>query len=630
MKAYKQRIILLLKQLLLVFALYFLCRVLFCISCISYFPNLSIGEMMKLFFYGIRFDAFSIAVCNILFIVISLMPFVFANNVWLQKINNFLFLLFNSLFLLTNCIDFGYYPFIRKRSTFDTLNQLLGGQIDVATLLPSFVKDYWYVLLLYIVLLYVFIRAHNYLLRSKTPLTGKYSGVQKLQISVVSLLILGVSFVSFRGLARVPIQFIDAGKYASANYIDIVINTPFSILLTMDKTNLSEIKVVDEQVAFNTVNPIKEHKDKTFAKKNVVIIILESFSKEYTGLGKSKSYTPFLDSLMQYSLVFKNAIANAATSIEGIPAVLSSFPNLMPNPYINSSYSGNKLTSIASVLKDEGYQTSFFHGGTNGTMNFDSYANLSGFVNYYGRTEYNNESDFDNNWGIWDEPFLQYTSKTLSTYSSPFLAAIFTLSSHHPFKVPKKYANKFPKTSLEIIESIGYTDYALSKFFESAKKMPWYNNTLFVLTADHTSISEDNFYNNDVGHHQIPVMFFCPSDSILKGLSNKLIQQIDIMPSVLDYVGYNKPYFAFGNSVFGNQRSNYSIHFNSGNYYLTNDSMYYVFNNLNLEQVFNYKKDSLLTQNLFDSANKYRKQEDYLKSYIQYYNKTVINNKTHL
>ncbi len=630
MNSYNKRITLLLKQLLLVFAMYFLCRLAFCINCLSYYPNLTFIEATKLFFYGIRFDAFSIAVSNILFIIISLLPFVFANSNWLQKINNFLFIVFNALFLLTNCIDFGYYPFIRKRSTFDTLNQLLGGQIDVTALLPSFIKDYWYVLLLYVVLLYVFVRAHHYLLRSKAPLTGNYNGKQKLQISFVSLVIVGLSFVSVRGLARVPIQFIDAGKYASANYIDIVINTPFSILLTIDKTSLNEIQVVDEQVAFNTVNPIKENKGKIFSKKNVVIIILESFSKEYTGLGKSKSYTPFLDSLMHYSLVYNNAIANAATSIEGIPAILSSFPNLMPNPYINSSYSGNKLTSIASVLKDEGYQTSFFHGGTNGTMNFDSYANLSGFTNYYGRTEYNNESDFDNHWGIWDEPFLQYTAKTVSTYSSPFLAAVFTLSSHHPFKVPEKYANKFPKTSLEIIESIGYTDYSLAKFFESAKKMSWYNNTVFILTPDHTSISHDDFYNNDVGHHQIPIMFFNPSDTSLKGFNNQLIQQIDIMPSVLDYIGYNKPYFAFGNSVFSNQPSNYSIHFKSGNYYLTNDSMYYVFNNLKLEQVFNYKKDSLLTQNLFDSNEKYRKQEDYLKAYVQFYNKTIINNKTHL
>ena len=141
MKAYNQKIILLLKQLLLVFAMYFLCRLAFCINCHAYFPNLTFVEVVKLFFYGIRFDAFSIAVSNILFIIISLLPFVFANNNWLQKINNFLFIVFNALFLLTNCIDFGYYPFIRKRSTFDTFNQLFGGQIDVGTLLPSFIKE---------------------------------------------------------------------------------------------------------------------------------------------------------------------------------------------------------------------------------------------------------------------------------------------------------------------------------------------------------------------------------------------------------------------------------------------------------------------------------------------------------
>lgn len=630
MNAYIKRISILLKQLLLVFFMYFLCRAIFYAINYNYFPNTSTLEIIKLFFYGIRFDAFSIASSNFLFILISLLPFSFANNNWLHKTNNFLFILFNSLFIATTCIDFAYYPFNRKRSTFDIFNQLFGGQTDIKTLLPSFFKDYWYVLLIYLLLLFIFIRINKYLLRNRKPLTTNYTGIQKVYISVICLFILGISFISFRGLSRVPIQFIDAGKYASANNIDIVINSPFSILLTIDKTNLNELKLIDEEVAFNTVNPIKESVNKVLNKKNIVIIILESFSKEYTGFGKRKSYTPFLDSLSKHSLFFNNALANSATSIEGIPAVLSSFPNLMPNPYINSSYSGNKLTSIASLLKDEGYQTSFFHGGTNGTMNFDSYANLSGFTNYYGRTEYNNELDFDGNWGIWDEPFLQYTSKTLNTYSNPFLAAIFTLSSHHPFNIPAKYKNKFPKSSLEIIESIGYSDYALSKFFETAKKMPWYKNTIFVLTPDHTSISQDDFYNNDVGHHQIPIMFFSPSDTSLKGFSNQFIQQIDIMPSVLEYIGYNKPYFAFGNSVFGKKPSNYSIHFSSGNYYLTNDSMYYVFNNFKLEQVFNYKKDSLLTQNLFDTPDKYREQENYLKSYVQFYNTAIINNKTHL
>ncbi len=156
---------------------------------------------------------------------------------------------------------------------------------------------------------------------------------------------------------------------------------------------------------------------------------------------------------MQYSLVFKNAIANAATSIEGIPAVLSSFPNLMPNPYINSSYSGNKLTSMASLLKGEGYLTSFFHGGTNGTMNFDSYANLSGFVNYYGRTEYNNESDFDNNWGIWDEPFLQYTAKTVNAYSSPFGGYIYVEFRIIRLKFPKNILISFQSHHLRLLKA---------------------------------------------------------------------------------------------------------------------------------------------------------------------------------
>lgn len=630
MNVYLQRVGILLKQLLLVFFLYSLCRGIFYIINYSYFSNLTSTEVLALFFYGIRFDAFSISASNFLFIIISLLPFLFANNNWLQKINNFLFILFNSLFILTNCIDFAYYPFNRKRSTFDIFNQLFGGQTDVATLLPSFIKDYWYVLLIYVFLIVLFIRINKYLLKQKKPLTADYSGIQITYITVSCLAILGLSFISFRGLARVPIQFIDAGKFASAKGIDIVINSPFSILLTMDKTTLSEIHVIDEQKAFNILNPVKEFKDKTLNKKNIVVIILESFSKEYTGLGKRKSYTPFLDSLMQNSLVFNNAIANSATSIEGIPAILSSFPNLMQNPFINSAYSSNKLTSMAALLKEEGYQTSFFHGGTNGTMNFDSYANLSGFTNYYGRTEYNNELDFDGNWGIWDEPFLQYVSKTLSGFSNPFFATIFTLSSHHPFNVPKKYTNKFPKSSLEIIESIGYSDYALRQFFEAAKKTAWYKNTIFVLTPDHTSISEDEFYNNEVGHRQIPIVFFNPSDSSFKGISNQLMQQIDITPSLLDYIGYNKPFFAFGNSVFSKQPSKFAIHFSSGNYYLTNDSMCYVYNNLELKDVFNYKKDSLLTQNLFNANEQYQIQTDYMKSYIQFYNKSVINNKTHL
>ena len=628
MTAYKQHIAILLKQLLLVFVMYFVCRLAFLLFNQAYFSNLTIVDAIKIFFWGIRFDAFSIAVSNALFILISVLPFTFATHRFIKKSNYFLFIFFNGLFLLTNCIDIGYFPFNKKSSTFDIINQLFAGQTDVTSLLPSFLADYWYVVLFYLVLMFIFINLSSKLSKQEPTLTGHYSLMDSLKITGIAITILSVTFISFRGLARVPIQLIDAGKYATAKYVDVLINTPLSILLTMDKTNLEEIHEVTEEEITKIIQPIKQFNHSNFSKKNVMIIILESFSKEYTGLSKRPSYTPFLDSLMKQAVVFNQAISNSATSIEGIPAILSSLPNLMPNPYINSTYSSNRLTSIASLLKEEGYETSFFHGGTNGTMNFDGYSNLSGFENYYGRKEYNNETDFDGNWGIWDEPFLQYTAETLNKTKQPFLATVFTLSSHHPFKVPSNYQHKFPKGKLEIHESIGYADYALSRFFEKAKTMSWFKNTLFVISPDHTSISNDEFYRNDVGQHQIPIIFYDPTN-LKPTLNHQLIQQIDIMPSIMDYLGYSKPFFSFGNSVWGANSSKYAIHYHSGNYFLTNDSLYFVFNNLQLQQVYRYKTDSLLTKNIYlPLKNNYTETQTFLKAFVQHYNKAIINNKT--
>ena len=110
-----------------------------------------------------------------------------------------------------------------------------------------------------------------------------------------------------------------------------------------------------------------------FKHKNVVIIILESFSKEYVGYyNNGKGYTPFLDSLINYSLVMERAYANGIKSIEALPSIVSSIPTLMNNPFITSIYATNKYYSLPLLLKREGYSTSFFHGGNRGTMGFYS------------------------------------------------------------------------------------------------------------------------------------------------------------------------------------------------------------------------------------------------------------------
>ena len=143
---------------------------------------------------------------------------------------------------------------------------------------------------------------------------------------------------------------------------------------------------------------------------------------------------------------------------------------MMEESYLTSTYGENKLSSIASSLVSKGYSSAFFHGGYNGTMNFDNYTKKVGYRHYYGKNQYNDDRDYDGNWGIYDEPFLQYTVKQLDTISKPFVATVFTLSSHHPYKIPEQHKGSFPKGTMIVHETVGYTDYALKRFFESASK----------------------------------------------------------------------------------------------------------------------------------------------------------------
>ena len=212
-------------------------------------------------------------------------------------------------------------------------------------------------------------------------------------------------------------------------------------------------------------NPIiKLDQKKTINKKNVVVIILESFGDENVGRG----YTPFLDSLITKSYYFKHGFANGKVSIDAVPSILSSITSLMNNSFISSSFSLNKINGLPKILKKEGYGTSFFHGSFNGSQNFDQYAQVAGFDHYYGKDQYDGKEAFDGKWGIYDEEFMQFFCNKLTTFKEPFFSSIFTISSHNPYRVPEKYKGKFSKGTTEIHESIGYSDFALQNFFNTA------------------------------------------------------------------------------------------------------------------------------------------------------------------
>lgn len=623
--SYLNQISLLLKRLLVCYFLFFICRLVYYLGNLDFFQQITITSFFKTCFYGLRFDAFSITVANSLFILLSLLPVNHFAKKYYQNLLKIIFLVSNTVFLALNFIDVAYLPFIKKRSTSEIFEQM-AGQSDLSKLIPQFLIDFWWVFLIFLGCVYVLYKLFSTIKLNVTPVYTLKPIKHWLFIGLLFIVTNGIAVLFVRGgLQRVPIDVVNASAVCKPHEVPLVLNTPFTIIKSISQAKLKPYQFYTDAELKELYNPIHHFKDSVFKPLNVVVLILESFSKEYTKLGRVKSITPFLDSLMDKSLVFTNGFSNGTKSIEGIPAILSSLPSLMPNPFVNSIYATNKQTSIASLLKTKGYETAFFHGGINGTMNFTDWAPSAEYANYFGRNEYDNEADFDGYWGIWDEPFLQYSISKMNQFKQPFHSAIFTLSSHHPYFVPEKYKNKFPKTDLENAESIGYADHALNLFFESAKKTTWYNNTLFILTADHAGISGHPFFANSVGNLTIPILFFKPDNS-MAGTNAKVFSQIDILPSVMNLLGYNQPFFSFGEN-YSSPKEGHACFFSQGSHYTFEDTMAFIFNDAELYQVYNYRRDSALHANIFKThADVEAKNIQKHRAFLQAYNSTLLNN----
>lgn len=622
-------------RMLYVFLLFTLARILFYIFNHDYF-DVSPGHFFSILFYGLVFDLSAIIVCYLPFILFSFFPLRIRSEKKYQKFLLVLFTLSTAAAMAANLLDCEYFRFAGARTTADIF-KVLGLGSDFITLLPQYINDFWYLFLIWaglvFISIYFFIKTKVNRPENKK---GKTLLFWYLRETIILAIISGMCIIGFRGgLQLRPISIMTAGQYTSVQNMAFVLNTPFTIIKTIGKTGVKKENYFDEKTLSEIYAPVHTYyKCNSGQKKlNVVIIILESFSKEYIGAlnhdldkGAYKGYTPFLDSLIDESLVFPNSFANGKRSIEGIPAVLAGIPALMNEAFITSAYAGNNFSSLASILKEQGYSSLFFHGGTNGTMGFSNFANSAGFDNYFGRDEYNNEKDFDGKWGIFDEPFLQYAARTIDNSRRPFVAGIFTLSSHHPYKVPAQYNNVFSDGPLPIFKSIRYADYSLKGFFETVSKKSWFDSTLFVITADHTSESMYPEYQTRCGMYEVPIIFY-QHNSRLKGKNSAVTQQTDIMPSVLDYLNYSKRFFAYGESVFDTTTDHYAVNYANESYEIIMNDYALIFDGMNSVSLYDIRKDSLMEKNIISEKPAIKSEmEKKLKAIIQSYNNSLLKN----
>ena len=603
------------------------------------FPNLSLGEQFRLFFVGMRFDIWTLIIANLPFLILYGIPLEFKYNKVYRQIVDILFVITNTLSITLNLIDVIYYRYIDKRMTSELFGFAQHTDDNQGGLIKQFLIDFWFMVVIFAVFLFLII-----VLTRKTkvkPVEIKNRKLWYFTRTLIFLAIVAASIIGLRGgLQNKPISIITAANYTKTQNIPLVLNTPFTIGRGSSGEVLKPLHFYDDDELEQLYSPIHNNLivnrfiDKNVPGYNILIIILESHGQEmvkFYNQRRETTITPFLDSLLSQSLVF-DGMANGRQSIEALTSILSGLPSMMSKDYVESRYAANRLDGIGSILKQHGYSTAFFHGGNNGTMNFNASAISAGFDSYFGRDEYGNDDDYDGTWGISDMPFLQFTADKVNEMEKPFAAGVFTLSSHHPFKLPKGYELPESDYKTDFEKTMRYTDDAMRHFFETISNYSWFDSTIFVIVGDHVN-PEHRFdsYLNGYGQYQIVTAFYAPS--VIKPLNtNILAQQTDIGISLLAALGYNDTVFSFGRNVFDSLQEpcftsylNNIYEYSDGRYMLQSDGQ-------NITSVFDIKEDPCLTDNLYQEGNDdvWDELNSKFRMLLQQYTNRMINNKLYI
>lgn len=598
-----------------------LSRVVFYLSYSSLFSDVGFGEWLS----GLWFDMVTLALLLLPFIVLILLPFNIHTNRWFRLFSSLLYFIPVLGILAVNFLDVGYFSFTHKRSTSDLFAIVSAGN-DIGQLLGSFLRDFWSLLLLFAAC-FVFL-ANRYFKWNKRIVSNDNQLLKGIILYVV--LIPFFILIGRGGFILKPLASIDATLFTEPQNTALVLNTGFTILKSIGKSDLELPGYFKEKelAALFQAEHQSQPQNLLPGKPNVVVIMLESFGNEWVGrFNGGNSYTPFLDSLLDESWYFEYGFSNGKKSIEAVPTIVASIPTLMDNPFISSNYGNNQIQALPSVLKEAGYSTAFYHGATNGSMRFNSFSKQAGFDSYVGRFEYNNDAHFDKTWGILDEYFNPWSAKQMSKQGEPFMATLFTLSSHHPYFIPEKWRKKLKSGPDPICKSIHYGDVSLKMFFEQAKKEKWYNNTVFVLVADHTPATSSNVYGQRTEMYKIPIAFYSPGGKLPKRREKTIFQQMDIYPTLIDLCNVRTNYFSFGHSYFSKEPRE-AVAYLEGTYYYSYDKYMLVYSNNEVVNLFDITKRTANPKDvLVEKKALAAKMKKRLQAMIQTYAQDLIYNK---
>ena len=617
-------------RIVLLYIVLALCRICFVCFNSEIFGSIEWNEVPSLIEGALRFDTVSILYVNAVWVIFSLLPLRLRERRWYSEILYWYYVVVNSLTIVAvNMSDIVYFRYTQKRFTAEEI--LFADNSNSALLVVKFMAENWHLVLLGLLFIAILAKGYGRRWKPTSLLRGvAYYGVSTLIfLSAIALSIGGIRG-GFSRMVR-PIAVPVAMQYANnSQKANIVLSNPFCILRNISGESVSVPHYFDDTTLMRSIYTTTHTTPTTPAVslegRNVVWFVLESFSAEhsahlcpdlYNG-GKERGYTPFLDSLMREGYTFHRMYANGKRSIQALPSIWSSIPSFR-EPFMLMPASLGESRPAPRILSDMGYTTAFFCGSERGSMGFGAYANGAGFAHNYSMNDYeerHGKGDFDNYWGIWDDCFISYMGEEIDTMQQPFLASIFTISSHHPFVVPTAREGNLPKGETKVHRCIAYTDDAVRRFFEKNGDKEWFKNTIFIFVADHVS-SERFGERTHISPYDLHIVgFIYTPDGALKGEYHSATSQIDLMPTLLGMLGCKEEYFAYGRDIFNEPQEPRVLVYDNG-YKVITDHHLFIFDEERVTAV--YALDDLTRSCNLVGTLDILPLENYIKSFIQQY-----------
>jgi len=509
----------------------------------------------------LRFDLSAIALSNLPLLLLAMAP---ASLLAVRGYRGALrggFVVVNGFFLWVMIADLEYFEYTGTRATFDLL--LLGS--DGLAQLHQLLVHHPGLTLLACAVPMILLRSFRLGDRERGGWGG--SGGSRGRAVAVRVLALACVVLAVRGgLQRKVLKPLHAFEAGHPELGVLTLNSAFTLLqspLVSEVGRLEYFADDAEAEALLAAPSGLSQPDRagggsspwSAGRPNVVVILLESFATEFWGAANGGAgYTPFLDSLAAHGILLTHNYANGRRSIDALPSILLGIPSLASTSIAQSGFQGNEWRGLGHFLGEAGYHTSFFHGAPKGTMYFDAIASMAGIAEFHPLERYPGEpaaEELDGNWGMFDEPWLRYAVDEIGRQPTPFFSALFTISTHQPHTLPEAWEDRIPADPEPMHRSLRYTDAALRTFFEEAQRHPWYPNTLFLLTGDHTQRSGESARDTFLGRFQVPLLLFHPGGALPAVDTARVTQHADLFHTVLDAAGVEPGRVPrFGRSIF--------------------------------------------------------------------------------